>query len=248
MKITDGIYLVGSAQFGISASLDCHVYLIEDAGELAVIDTGAGKFNKDVDTILNNVKQEGFLPSDISKLFLTHAHSDHAGGGKTFREKTGCKIIANNITKTMVEEADEHKLGLDFAKRSGFYGDDYKFRKFNINEVIDDEEIKKIGSCSIKAILTPGHSTDSTCYLLEKNGKKILFTGDVVNIGGKFILLNCYGFSLKTYRENIKKLSGLDVDMIFPGHGVYALKDGQAHIDMLIDAFNKLLINSQIIL
>ena len=248
MKITDGIYLVGSAQFGLSASLDCHIYLVEDSGELALIDIGAGKFEKDVDIVLNNIVQEGFSPSNIDKLFLTHAHSDHAGGSKAFKEKTGCKIIANNITKEIVAEADEHKLGLDFAKRSGFYGNDYKFKKFNIDEVFKDGGITKIGNSNIKAILTPGHSTDSTCYLLEKDGKKILFTGDVVNIGGKFILLNCYGFSLKAYRENINKLSGLDIDMIFPGHGVYALKDGQSHIDMLISAFDKLLINTQLIL
>ena len=183
MKIMEGIYLVGSAQFGISASLDCHVYLVEDSGELAVIDIGAGKFDRDVDIILNNIIKEGFSPSEIDKLFLTHAHSDHAGGAKAFKKKTGCKIIANNITGEMVKEADEHKLGLDFAKRSGFYGDDYKFRKFNIDKILEDGEITKIGSSNIKAILTPGHSTDSTCYLLEKDGKKILFTGDVGTIG-----------------------------------------------------------------
>ncbi|MFC2145030.1 MBL fold metallo-hydrolase [Actinomycetota bacterium] len=248
MKIMEGIYLVGSAQFGLSSSLDCHVYLIEDSGELAIIDIGAGKFERDVDIILNNIAQEGFSPSNIGKLFLTHAHSDHAGGGKAFKEKTGCKIIANSITREMVAKADEHELGLDLAKRSGFYGDDYKFRKFNIDEVLEDGDIKKIGSSNIKAIMTPGHSTDSVCYLLEKDGKKILFTGDVVNVGGKFILLNCYGFSLKVYRENIKKLSGLDIDMLFPGHGVYTLKDGQSHIDMLVSAFDKLLINTQLIL
>jgi glyoxylase-like metal-dependent hydrolase (beta-lactamase superfamily II) len=248
MKIMDGIYLIGSAQYGISASLDCHIYLIEDSGELAVIDIGAGKFDKDVDIILDNISKEGFSPSNIGKLFLTHAHSDHAGGAKAFKKKTGCRIIANSITEEMVKEADEHKLGLDFAKRSGFYGDDYKFKKFNIDEVFEDGEIMKIGKSSIKAILTPGHSIDSTCYLLEKDDEKILFTGDVVNIGGKFILLNCYGFSLEAYRENINKLSGLGTDIIFPGHGVYSLKDGQSHIDILIEAFDKLLINTQLIL
>lgn len=248
MKLIEGIYIIGSAQFGISAALDCHVYLVEDSGKLAVIDTGAGKEGSDVDTILDNVKKEGFSISDIEKVFLTHAHSDHAGGGSAFKKKTGCKIIANEMTKKMVKKADNHELGLDFAKRSGFYGDDYKFRPFDVDTVIGDGETMNIGESSIKAIITPGHSIDSTCYLLQKDKNKILFTGDVVNVGGKFILLNCYGFSLKEYRENIGKLSDLDVGMLLPGHGVYTLIEGQSHIDILIEAFEKLLINDQLIL
>ncbi|MCL4377257.1 MAG: MBL fold metallo-hydrolase, partial [Actinobacteria bacterium] len=137
----------------------------------------------------------------------------------------------------------------DFAKRGGFYGDDYTFKTFKVDKIINDGETIKIGNgIEIKAIHTPGHSTDSMCYFLRKDGKNILFTGDVVNHGGKFILLNCYGFNLDDYRDSIKKLSDLEIDMIFPGHGVFSLSNGQSHIDPLIEAFNKLLINSQLIL
>lgn len=247
MKITEGIYLVGSAAFGISTSLDCHIYLIEDSDGLVLIDAGAGKFDLDVDVVIENIKKEGFRPTDISRLFLTHAHSDHAGGAKALKERTGCSIVANSVTKSMVKKADEHELGLDIAKRSGFYGDDYQFKSFDVDEVIGDGVSKTMADMKITAILTPGHSSDSTCYLVQKGGKKMMFTGDVVNVGGKFLLLNCYGFSLKDYRENIGKLKDLGVDMLFPGHGVFTLKDGQSHIDILIDAFDKLLVNDLLV-
>jgi hypothetical protein len=68
-----------------------------------------------------------------------------------------------------------------------------------------------------------------------------------VNHEGRIVLLNCEGFELKAYRENIKKLANLGIDMLFPGHGIFALKNGQNHIDILVDAFDKLVINNQLI-
>lgn len=247
MKITEGIHIVGSGQFGISSDLDCHIYLVHDGDDAILIDAGAGKFEDDANYILANIENDGLRPQAVKKLLLTHAHADHSGGGRALQEKLGCETVSGIETKRFVEKGLEQELGLDFAKRSGFYGDDYKFTPFKIDTVIKDGETITLGNSSIKAIHTPGHSSDSISYLLEKAGHRSLFTGDVVNHGGRMVLLNCEGFDLKAYRENIKKLSNLNVDMLFPGHGVFTLKNGQSHIDILIDAFDKLLINSQII-
>jgi glyoxylase-like metal-dependent hydrolase (beta-lactamase superfamily II) len=248
MKIMDDVFLVGSGQFAVSTALDCHIYLIRDGSDYILIDTGAGKFKPDTDVIVENIKKEGIDTNSEFKLFLTHAHSDHAGGGKFLKEKLDCTIFANELTAGFVGRGREDELGLDYAKRSGFYGDDYKFRTYKVDKIVKDGQIIKIGNLKIKCILTPGHSTDSMCYLVEKDGKKMLFTGDVVNHGGKFIILNCAGFSLQDYRENIKKLKKLSVDMLFPGHGVFTLENGQSHIDILIDASDKLLINQVLVI
>jgi glyoxylase-like metal-dependent hydrolase (beta-lactamase superfamily II) len=248
MKILEDVYLVGSGQFAISAALDCHVYLIRAGTEYILIDAGAGKFESDSDLLVRNIRDEGIKTDSNFSLFLTHAHSDHAGGGKFLKKKLNCTIYANKITADFVSRGRENELGLDFAKRSGFYGDDYRFHTYRVDKIIKDGETIVFGNLKIRCLLVPGHSTDSMCYLVEKDGKKILFTGDVVNHGGKIILLNCYGFSLKDYRENIKKLSGLSVDMFFPGHGVFSLENGQSHIDILVNAFDRLLINGVLVL
>jgi glyoxylase-like metal-dependent hydrolase (beta-lactamase superfamily II) len=247
MKIIEGIYLVGSGQFGLSSDLDCHIYLVHDGDEAVLIDAGAGKFEDDVNYILANIENDGFSLKTVKRFLLTHAHADHSGGGKALKEKLECEAVSGIETKGFVEKGLEHELGLDFAKRSGFYGDDYKFKPFKIDTVIKDGDTITVGNTTIKAILTPGHSTDSMSYLLEKAGNRVLFTGDVVNHGGRMVLLNCEGFDLKMYRENIKKLSNLNIDMLYPGHGVFTLKNGQSHIDILINAFDKLLIYNQLV-
>jgi glyoxylase-like metal-dependent hydrolase (beta-lactamase superfamily II) len=248
MKIAGDIYLIGSGQFGISSALDCHIYLLKEGNEYLILDAGAGKFDSDSDTILNNIEQEGISLKSKFSLFLTHAHSDHSGGSKALRKKLDCKIYTNAITAGFVSRGDESELGLDFAKRSGFYGDDYKFKTFTVDNILQDGSAINIGNMEINCILTPGHSPDSMCFLIEKSGKKLLFTGDVLNHGGKIILLNCSGFDLKDYRENIIKLKDMAADMLFPGHGVFTLSGAQSHVENLINAFDKLLINSSLIL
>ncbi len=248
MKILEDLFLVGSGQFAASNALDCHVYLLKAAGEYILIDAGAGKFKPDTDVIIKNIMAEGIDTDDKFHVLLTHAHSDHAGGGRFLKKRLNCTVYANGNTAGFVSRGREDELGLDYAKRSGFYGDDYKFHTYEVDKILEDGETLTIADLKIKCILTPGHSTDSMCYLVEKNRKRMLFTGDVVNHGGKFIILNCYGFSLEDYRKNIKKLKNLSADMLFPGHGVFTLENGQSHIDILINAFEKLLINEVLII
>lgn len=41
------------------------------------------------------------------------------------------------------------------------------------------------------------------------------------------------------YREQLKKLSGLKVDGLFPGHMLFTVNGGQEHIDVAIDQCSK---------
>ena len=42
MRLTEDIYLVGSAEFGLSNAYDCHVYLLDGGEEATLIDCGVG--------------------------------------------------------------------------------------------------------------------------------------------------------------------------------------------------------------
>ena len=73
-----------------------------------------------------------------------------------------------------------------------------------------------IGNTSLQVFLSPGHSPGSLCFYWPE--KKVLFTGDVVfnqSIGRT----DLPGGSGKHLKESITKLSGLDVEVLCPGHG-----------------------------
>ena len=114
MKISEGIYLVGSGQSGfmITNKSDCHVYLVQGSESCVLIDAGVGI---EEERILATIEADGIDPSTISHLFLTHTHSDHAGGAAWFKKKLGLKVCASKVEAAFLREADQMDLGLDIA-------------------------------------------------------------------------------------------------------------------------------------
>ena len=92
----------------------------------------------------------------IRYIFETHFHADFVSGHVTLAEKTGGTIVFGPNAKT---KFDSH--------------------------IAADGEVFKVGDLSIIALHTPGHTMESTTYLLkDKQGKDIaIFTGDTLFLG-----------------------------------------------------------------
>jgi glyoxylase-like metal-dependent hydrolase (beta-lactamase superfamily II) len=67
-----------------------------------------------------------------------------------------------------------------------------------------------------RALATPGHSPDSVCLLLGRT----CFTGDTV-LGAGSVFISPDEGSLSVYLDSLRRLRGLDLDVICPGHGPY---------------------------
>lgn len=93
---------------------------------------------------------------DIKYVFETHFHADFVSGHVDLSNKTGAPII---------------------------YGPNAN-PDFDATIATDGQEFK-IGDATIKVLYTPGHTMESTCYLLmDENGKATsLFSGDTLFIG-----------------------------------------------------------------
>lgn len=92
----------------------------------------------------------------IKYIFETHFHADFVSGHLDLAKKTGAKIIYGPTAKP------------DFEAH-----------------IATDGEVFKVGNYSIKTMHTPGHTLESTCYLLsDENGKlQGIITGDTLFIG-----------------------------------------------------------------
>jgi glyoxylase-like metal-dependent hydrolase (beta-lactamase superfamily II)/rhodanese-related sulfurtransferase len=92
----------------------------------------------------------------IKYIFETHFHADFVSGHVDLAKKTGAKIVYGPSAKTQF--------------------DSYEAK---------DEEIFTLGEVSIKVLHTPGHTLESTTYLLaDKDGKDTaIFSGDTLFIG-----------------------------------------------------------------
>jgi hydroxyacylglutathione hydrolase len=236
MKLTEEVYIVGSGRngLGISNEYDCHVYLINGGGELALIDAGVGM---DVQQIMDNVTAEGFRIDDISRVLLTHAHADHSGGCAALKSELGLSLIVSSEEADLLQRADEEQLGLAFARSAGWYPPEYRLRPCQVDIELEDGQRITVGDLRIRAIRTPGHSRGSVCYLMEGEEATYLFTGDTVFLRGLISLLNAPGSSVQDYCQSIRKLADLGVDALLPGHLGFCLRGGQKHIDQAIEAF-----------
>jgi len=104
----------------------------------------------------------------------------------------------------------------------------------SLDRGIDDDDEFTIGGLNVKAINVIGHSYDSVCFLMKLDGRTCLFNGDTVQYGGVLGLINYPMCSMADYHIGLPKLKGLNVEGLFPGHGIMTLKDGQTHIDKAI--------------
>jgi hydroxyacylglutathione hydrolase len=138
----------------------------------------------------------------IKYVFETHFHADFVSGHLDLSKKTGAPIV---------------------------YGPGAK-PDFEATIAVDNQEFR-IGNYTIKAMHTPGHTMESTCYLLtDENGKQHgIITGDTLFIGdvGRPDLAQEFASDLTqeklasylydSLRNRIMPLS--DELIVYPSHG-----------------------------
>jgi glyoxylase-like metal-dependent hydrolase (beta-lactamase superfamily II) len=113
-EIVAGVFQIGGG--GITSADDAAVYLIDFAGELVMIDSGAGR---SFSQLVNNIEELGFSPTKISKLILTHCHIDHIGAAPLFKQQYGTKIVIHELDAQAVETGDSQKTA------ASWYGADF---------------------------------------------------------------------------------------------------------------------------
>ena len=82
-------------------------------------------------------------------------------------------------------------------------------------------------------------------FLLEQGGRRSLFGGDVVFHGGTILLQNIHDCSLEQLVRSLRKLRGLGIDALFPGHLAFSLERGQRHIERANAILDTLLVPPQ---
>lgn len=230
------VTLVGSGELGLTHYLDCHAYLLHDGDEFALIDAGSGVNSE---RLIENIQH---LTGDLSRLrylFLTHCHGDHAGGVHAVKACCDPQVASSAWEIRMLEDGSDDDLGLTQARFGGTYPPDYRLTHAKAERILNDGDELRLGRLTIRTILTPGHTRGSVCYRVETPAGTLLFSGDTVFWGGLIQLLNTPGSEIGEYRLGVQALHGLSIDCLFPGHGLWALRDGQAHIDKMLYYFKR---------
>ena len=135
----------------------------------------------------------------IKYIFETHFHADFVSGHIDLSKKTGAPIIYGPGAKTNYEVYNSK-----------------------------DNEIFKLGKITIQVLHTPGHTLESSCYLLRDEDDKphAIFTGDTLFVGdvgrpdlssGDMSSTQLAGIMYDTIQNKILTLA--DDIIVYPAHG-----------------------------
>ena len=184
MRLTERVYLVGSGKSGadISNPYDSHVYLIDGASSLALIDAGVGI---QPELILENIHKEGFDPENISHIVVTHGHADQAGGASALQTATGADVLAPGPAATWLLEANEAAISLPEARTGGTYPGDYRLAACATARAISDGDEIKIGDVDLQTIATPGHAATHVSFLLHGDDRAVCLEAILFSMVGK---------------------------------------------------------------
>ena len=193
---------------------DSNMYVIIGSERTALIDTGTG-FK--VDSTIESIK-EILGGRKLDMVILTHRHYDHVGGLRGIIREFSPALYAGPDDAEPLRKGDsESTLGTKF----GGSIDAMDVKDFREGDKLD------LGGHFLTPFYTPGHTIGSICVLDEMTGA--MFSGDTVFVDGVGNTMHPTG-SDKMLIESLKKLSTIQFDGLYPGHGPVVQKDGMRYV------------------
>ena len=155
-----------------------------------IIASAKGREAVIIDPVIENVESYISILNELElklvKVIDTHIHADHVTGASKLKQSTNCSTIMGEHTP-----AD------------------------TVDIKLKDDDIIKIDQLEIKAMYTPGHTSDSYSFLMNK----YLFSGDTLLINGTGRTDFQNGSSKDAYNSIFNRLLKLPEDTIlYPGH------------------------------
>ena len=177
------------------------IVMCEETKEAAVVDPGG-----EVDRIIAQAESMG---AKITKIILTHAHIDHAGGVADLARKLSLPIEGP-------QEKDQFWISA-LPQQSQMFGFP-NVETFTPDRWLNDGDEVTIGNQTLNVIHTPGHTPGHVVFYHQNS--KLAFVGDVIFQGS----IGRTDFPQSNHQELVdsirNKLFPLGDDITFvPGHG-----------------------------
>ena len=170
----------------------------EGADGLAVIDPGPDD-DAHLEALVRAVGK-----GRVSRVLITHTHSDHCGGARKFADRVKAPIVAAGPHP--IKDAAHDAPALD-------EGADYAFRP---DDLLADGATVAGEGWTIEAVATPGHLSNHLCFALKE--ERALFTGDHI-MGWATTVVAPPDGDMGDYLASLDKLLARDDRIYYPTHG-----------------------------
>jgi len=235
-QLTDHVRVLAASPPFYIGPLAPNVYLIADGDEGALVDSGFA----DQESLQARIQYLRGLPGlRLRYILLTHHHFDHASGAARLAEATGAQVRLHPdevpFLRDWQADAPQDLEGPEgqeeWARRSQEFRREAA-RAAQVAAPLGDGETLTVGSLTLQAVHTPGHTMGSLCLLLREEGA--LFTGDTaLGLGTVAVSPPPHG-DMALSLQSLERLKGLGASLLLPGHGP-PVKEAGRKLQELID-------------
>jgi glyoxylase-like metal-dependent hydrolase (beta-lactamase superfamily II) len=202
---------------GVSLFRDtCNVFVLADKTEAVLVDFGDGD-------VLDHLPELGV--ERVTDVLLTHHHRDQLGGLQR-AAGAGIRIWAPPCEVELI-------AGIDERWRRRQVANDYDLRedRFSLLEsvpvtgTVAEYRTTRFGGFDVYVLPTPGHTLGSVSYLVEVDGRRLAFTGDLIYGDGKVWSLAATQWTYSGWQgwgstiNSAAILGGWAADLLLPSHG-----------------------------
>lgn len=206
-EIVDGVHLYRTT---------CNVYVLVRDREAVLIDFGDG-------SVLDHLDEFG--AERVTDVLVTHHHRDQVQGLHR-AVAHGARIWVPPVERDLFDKVHVHwqQRVLD-----NYY--DLRQDRFSLLEpvavagVVPEYRTRRFGGVDVTTVPTPGHTLGSVSYLVDLDGRRLAFTGDLIHGPGTVWSLAATQWSysdLEGVKATVLSLYELEArrpDLVLPSHG-----------------------------
>ena len=206
----DGFRVIGNL-YGVG-SYDLSVFLITTDDGHILINTG---LRDSTQMIRNNIESLGFSLEDVKILLTQQAHWDHTAALAEIKEITGAEIWATVRDARVLEDggfSDPH------------FGGRESFRPVDVDKIIRDGEVIRLGELELTVHHHPGHTEGSSSYSMavigedEEEYNVLVANMGTINNGKNLTVDPTYNGVAEDFIATYEKQKQLEVDVWVAAH------------------------------
>ncbi|KAJ2730566.1 Beta-lactamase-like protein 2 [Coemansia sp. BCRC 34962] len=199
-RVSRGIVRVLGLNPGPFTLQGTNTYLIGCGERRLLVDTGDGSRPE-----YFGLLKESLGASRVDRILLTHWHADHIGGVSRLLEMSdivasGCTVFKRHDLDT--DEQPEVQKMLCGAIKRGCLRDIADSQEFAVDDLV------------LRAVFTPGHTSDHMAFTVSGGSGLMLLTGDHVLGQGTTVV-----HELRSYMESLNRVLAIRPTALLPGHG-----------------------------
>jgi glyoxylase-like metal-dependent hydrolase (beta-lactamase superfamily II) len=161
---------------GVSCFRDtCNVYVLRSGRDAVLVDFGSGDVLDELDAL--GVDR-------VTDVLVTHFHRDQVQGLER-AVAAGARIWVPPAEREFFDGADERWVRRQLANNYDLREDRFGLlRSVPVTGTVDEYRTRRYGALDVYTLPTPGHTLGSETYLVEVDGRRLAFSGDLVHGDG----------------------------------------------------------------